>query len=111
MCYSLGNFISNQDFDDTNSTVLLNLELKKDLVSGETTVEDVNYVPCFMINPGANFLRKPVILLDTYASMAEYESGDKSFVTDAVYAQLQHNLEFCHRVLGTEGDFQARKTE
>lgn len=111
VCYSLGNFISNQDFDDTNSTVLLNLELKKDLVTGETTVEQVSYVPCFMINPGINFLNKPVILLDTYASIAEYESGDKSFVTDAVYAQLQHNLEFCHRILGAEGDFQAQKTE
>ena len=111
VCYSLGNFISNQDFDDTNSTVLLNLELKKDLVTGETTVEQVNYVPCFMINPGINFLNKPVILLDTYAAMAEYESGNRSFITDTIYAQLQHNLEFCHQILGAEGDFQAQKTK
>ena len=111
VCYSLGNFISNQDFDDTNSTILLNLELKKDPVTGETTVEDVNYVPCFMINPGAQFLNKPVVLLDTYAAMEEYEAGNRTPVTDAVYAQLQHNLEFCHRVLGEEGDFQAQKTE
>ncbi len=111
VCYSVGNFLSNQDFDDTNCTVLLNLELKKDLVSGETTLEEVNYVPCFMVNPGANFLKKPVVLLDVYAAMKEYESGDKSLVTDGIYSQLQHCLQVCHEILGPEGDFQAAKTE
>ena len=111
VCYSVGNFLSNQDFDDTNCTVLLNLELKKDLVTGETTLEEVNYVPCFMVNPGINFLKKPVVLLDVYAAMKEYESGDKTLVNDEIYGQLQHCLQVCHDILGVEGDFQASKTE
>ncbi len=106
VCYSLGNFISNQDFDDTNSTVLLNLELKKDPVTGQTTVEDVNYVPFFMVNPGRNLLRNPSILLDVYASKAQHEGGDKSLVTDKIYQQLLHTLEVCHTVLNVEDDIQ-----
>lgn len=110
VCYSLGNLLSNQDFDDANCTVLLNLELKKDLVTGETTVDGVHYIPCFMVNPGANFLKKPVVLLDVYAAMQEYENGERSLVTDEVYSQLQHCLQVCHGILGAEGDIQA-KTE
>ncbi len=111
VCYSVGNFLSNQDFDDTNCTVLLNLELKKDPVTGEATLDSVNYVPCFMVNPGIDLLKKPVVLLDVYAAMKEYESGDKSLVTDEIYGQLQHCLQVCHEILGVEGDLQAQKTE
>ena len=113
VCYSLGNFISNQDFYEANTTVLLNLELKKDLVTNETTVESVGYIPFFMVNPGGDFLKKPVILLDTYAAMEDYENdafdltGGKSYRDlshDSVYKELQHSLEVCHKVMGEAGD-------
>lgn len=107
VCYSLGNFISSQLYEYTDTTVLLNLELKKDLVTGETTVEGVSYVPFFMLNKGEKINGERMVLLDVYASMAEYEAGDKSTVTDAVYAKLQKALSDCHKILGAEGDLQA----
>jgi poly-gamma-glutamate synthesis protein (capsule biosynthesis protein) len=106
VCYSLGNFISSQVYEYTDTTVLLNLELKKDLVTGETTVEDVSYVPFYMLNKGEKIHGERMVLLDVYAAMAEYESGDRTTVTDAVYQNLQKALSDCHTILGEEGDLQ-----
>ncbi|MGM9606767.1 MAG: CapA family protein [Oscillospiraceae bacterium] len=107
VCYSLGNFISSQTYEYTDTTVLLNLELKKDLVTGETTVESVSYVPFYMLNKGQKINGERMVLLDVYAAMEEYESGDKTTVTDAVYQKLQKALNDCHTILGAEGDLQA----
>lgn len=109
VCYSLGNFISSQTYEYTNTTVLLNLELKKDLVTGETTVENVSYVPFYMLNKGQKINGERMVLLDVYAAMAEYESGDQTTVTDSIYQKLQKALSDCHTILGTEGDLQAEK--
>jgi poly-gamma-glutamate synthesis protein (capsule biosynthesis protein) len=106
VCYSLGNFISSQVYEYTDTTVLLNLELKKDLVTGETTVEDVSYVPFYMLNKGEKLNGERMVLLDVYAAMAEHDSGDKATVTDAVYQKLQKALSDCHTILGEAGDQQ-----
>lgn len=108
VCYSLGNFISSQVYEYTDTTVLLNLTLEKDPATGETAVTDVSYVPFYMLNKGEKINGERMVLLDVYAAMAEYESGDTSTVTGAVYAELQTALENCHAILGEEGDLQAR---
>ena len=108
VCYSLGNFISSQTYEYTDTTVLLNLELKKDLVTGATTVESVSYVPFYMLNKGQKINGERMVLLDVYAAMEEYESGDKTTVTDSVYQKLQKALNDCHAILGAEGDLQAK---
>ena len=111
VCYSLGNFISSQVYEYTDTTVLLNLELKKDLVTGETTVESVNYVPFYMLNKGQKINGERMVLLDVYAAMAEYEAGDHTTVTDSVYQKLRKALDDCHTILGAEGDLQAGTQE
>ena len=112
VCYSVGNFVSNQGFDDADTTALINIHLKKDLVTDETIVEYVDYAPFFMVTKYRfPYNSEVVVLLDVYAAMAEYESGDKRVVTDTVYSCLKHSLDVCHRVLGEEGDFQAAQTE
>ena len=53
--YSLGNFISNQNFEDRNkdlatkTTVILDLELTKD-PDGNTSLTDVRYTPYYMVH-------------------------------------------------------------
>ena len=111
VCYSLGNFISSQVYEYTDTTVLLNLELKKDLVTGETTVEGVSYVPFLMLNKGQKINGERMVLLDVYAAMAEYENGDTTTVTASVYQKLQKALNDCHKILGAEGDLQAPASE
>ena len=105
VCYSLGNFVSGQKYEYTDTTVLLNLDLKKDLVTGETTVEGVTYIPFLMLYDKKH--EGGVVLLDIYSAMAEYENGENDLITSAVYSRLEKALSDCHMVLGEEGDIQA----
>ncbi len=111
VCYSLGNFISSQYYEYTDTTVLLNLNLKKDLVTNETTVEGISYVPFYMLNKKEEINGEQLVLLDVYAAMEEYENGDTSTVTDTVYEKLQKALNDCHTILGADGDLQIETTD
>ncbi len=104
VCYSLGNFLSSQTKPYTDTTAVLNLELHKDLTTGETTVSGVSYVPFYMLNRGADCSGDRFYLLDIHKSMEEYEAGESDLVTDTVYTNLKAALEHCHEILGTEGD-------
>ncbi len=106
VCWSLGNFLSNQAYEYTDTTVLLNLELKKDPVTGETTVEAVHYVPFLMLNHGQPIKGSEIVLVEMYEAMAAYEAGDKSLISDALYQKLCKALDDCHEILGVEGDRQ-----
>jgi poly-gamma-glutamate synthesis protein (capsule biosynthesis protein) len=109
VCYSLGNFVSNQSPDTvgvnyTDTTALLNLELTKDFESGTTTVSSASYVPLMVLNRGASASDRYYVM-DVYQGMADYESGDTSVVTDAVYQKLQTALTGCHTIFGESYDY------
>lgn len=104
VCYSLGNFVSNQspatvNVNYTDTTAILNLELTKDPATGETTVSHINYVPLLVLNRGAN-VQDRYIILDVNAAIAEYKAGNTTTVSDAVYQKLEYALEGCHTILG-----------
>lgn len=114
VCYSLGNFISNQSPDTvqqnyTDTTALLNLELTKNFETQETTVTAVNYVPLLVLNRGASAADRYVIL-DVHQGMKDYEAGDTSVVSDAVYSKLQYALDGCHSILGESYDIANQTT-
>lgn len=108
VCYSLGNFVSAQNQARTETTAILRLTLHKDLLSGETTVQSVDYVPCYMLDRELGCDGKRFYLLDTHASMQAYESGEAPLVTASVYAALQKSLNHAHAILGQEGDWYLR---
>ncbi len=97
VCYSLGNFISAQNDPLTDTTVVLTLELKKDLETNETTIEGFNYRPMLMLDREAG-AEVRFQLLDVYAEIAK---GDGAAVSQA---RLQQCIEDCHRILGAEHD-------
>jgi hypothetical protein len=104
VCYSLGNFISSQVKERTETTAILRLTLRKDLLTDTTAVEGVDYIPCYMLNRGSGVSGDQFYLLDTHAAMADYEAGSRDLVTDGVYAALQQSLAHAHEILGEEGD-------
>ena len=103
ICYSLGNFISAQRDEYTDTTVVLNLELTKDPGTGETSVTGVSYVPCLMLNRGSGASPR-FLLLDAWRAMEEYESGQSEYVTSSVYQRLQKAVADCHDILGEAWD-------
>ena len=109
VCYSLGNFISNQ-YDPspaTMTTAILDLELTKDPATGETAVTNVGYVPYYMIHRDSAPAGERRYLLDIHQAMGEYEAGTSTLVDKAAYGKLQEALEHCHTILGAEGDLAA----
>ena len=50
VCYSLGNFISNQQDLETRTTAVLELELTRDPGTGETSLTHVSYLPYYMVH-------------------------------------------------------------
>lgn len=108
-CYSMGNFISSQYYPYTDTTVIYELELTKDLLTGETTVTDVSYTPYLMLNRGEG-AQERFVLLDCYEVLAEQESGRADWPEDVI-AKVQTAIQDCHAILGAEADKQAEETE
>ena len=108
VCYSLGNFISNQ-YDPapaTMTTAILDLELTK-APDGTTTVTRVGYVPYYMIHRDSAPVGEKRFLLDIHQAMEEYEAGTSTLVDKSAYGKLQEALEHAHKILGAEGDLAA----
>ena len=109
MIYSLGNFISNQNFDDrskdlaTKTTVILDLELTKD-PEGNTTLTDVRYTPYYMVHRNNKPAGERRHLVNVHQTMANYEAGVETIIDKNSYKQLQAALDLCHEVLGSDGD-------
>ena len=108
--YSLGNFISNQNFADdpwqdlaTKTTVILDLELTK-TPEGDASLTDVRYTPYYMLHRNRQPVGERRHLVNVHQAMAEYEAGDSEFIDQRAYASLQKALDLCHEVLGPDGD-------
>lgn len=106
VCYSLGNFISNQHdpAPATQTTAVLDLELTKDPVTGETTLTDVCYTPYYMLHRDGRPVGERRYLVNIHDAMAEYEAGTSTLIDQSAYQQLQSALDHCHEILGSEGD-------
>jgi len=107
--YSLGNFISNQNFDDhskdlaTKTTAILDLELTKD-PDGNTSLTDVRYTPYYMLHRNSKPVGQRRILVDVNQSIAEYEAGTSQIIDKSSYNQLLQARDLCHEILGEDGD-------
>lgn len=106
VCYSLGNFLSNQydPFPATQTTAVLDLELTRDPATGETALTDVCYTPYYMLHRDGQPAGERRYLVNIHDAMAEYEAGSSTLIDQSAYKQLQSALDHCHAILGSEGD-------
>ena len=106
ICYSLGNFISSQNYDLTDTTAVLTLELTKDNETGVTEVTDFSYAPMFMLDreEGAS---PRFQLLDVYDAL---ENGVEN-PPPTLKKQLEKAIDDCHAILGPEHDPQYQGQE
>lgn len=99
VCYSLGNFIADQSNSYASDSIILNLELIRDNDTGNVTIGDYNYVPVY-ISGQTNGFR----LFDINQSIADYNAGNRSYVTDELYSQLRDSLNNIHSLVGADRD-------
>lgn len=104
VCWSLGNFISSQNDEYTDTTVVLNLELTKNPNTGVTEVTKVGYVPLYMLDREQEVGGERFTLLDAHRAINEYASGDSSYISSAIEKKLQKCVSDCHTFLGAAYD-------
>lgn len=104
VCWSLGNFISSQNDEYTDTTVVLNLELTKNPNTGATDVTKVGYVPLYMLDREQEVDGERFTLLDAHRGIEEYASGDSSYISASTGKKLQKCVSDCHKILGAEYD-------
>jgi poly-gamma-glutamate synthesis protein (capsule biosynthesis protein) len=88
VAYSLGNFISNQRWQYSDSGIILNLEITKDLNTGETELTAVDYIPVWVQKaPEANRFKFRIVPCDQ-AVFDFYDQAVPAF-THAEYQRIR----------------------
>lgn len=94
-----GNFISAQTQAHTRDNAILNIQITKNGVTGEISIDKVDYVPVYVYDKGAS-VKNRYELIDIREAMLSYESGDTSKVGAGLYNTLKKELADIEKVLG-----------
>lgn len=88
--YSLGNFISGQNKENTKSTIILNLQITKHTDS-KITIDSAKYTPLYFYKKASSGT-KDYTLLDVEKSIANYENGTDKSIGSSLYNTLKSEL-------------------
>lgn len=88
--YSLGNFMSGQTKEFTRSSIILNIDIFKDGDTGNTTIENISYVPIYMYKSASGTHKYRI--LDMTRAVSNYEAGAWS-IDNPTYLTLKSELE------------------
>jgi len=94
--YSLGNFISGQTAANTDTSIILNIQISKE--NGKITIDSVDYIPICMINKYSS--TKKYKVLATNDAIEAYKNKSNSNITAAIYSKLEKSLSTANKVLG-----------
>lgn len=97
--YSLGNFVCDQNAENTRTSIILNLEITKH-ADGNVTVDKTDYTPIYMYKNSNLSIRK-MKLLDIEKSIENYENGTDTSIGSTTYEYLKKQLENVKFYLGT----------
>lgn len=95
--YSLGNFISGQNVENTRTSIILNLQITKH-TDDTVTIDDVNYIPIYMYRD-SSLSTKKMKLLDIEKTIALYEDGTDTSIGNSTYTLLKGELEKVSEIL------------
>ncbi len=102
--YALGNFICDQNAENTRNSIILNLKITKH-VDGKVSVDSANYVPIYMYKENSSKSRK-MKLLDIEKSIEAYDLSVLNGVTPSFsksfYDNLKLQLNKINNIVGPE---------
>ena len=105
VAYSLGDFFGDADQPGSNYSLVLDLEITRDNLTGEVKITGYDYTPIFTVRPedSAEGGRRVV---QTRDAVARYEGNYIGRVTERIYNTMTHSLERVderiHKELETE---------
>lgn len=88
--YSLGNFISDQNADNTRTSIILDLQITKH-TDESVTIDDVNYIPIYMYKDSSASTKK-MKLLDINKTISSYEDSSDTSIGENMYIFLKGEL-------------------
>ncbi len=88
VAYSLGDLLSDGTKSGTQYSVILDLEITKDLSSGEAKITGYSYTPIYTVNEMGKDLR----VVRIHEAMAAYEDSFIGAVGEPVYEDMQYAL-------------------
>ena len=98
--YALGNFICDQNAENTRNSIILNLTITK-LTDGKISIDKAEYTPIYMYkNPSLSIKRMK--LLDIEKTLSNYENGTDTSIGQSNYSYLKEQLEKTKSIVGEE---------
>lgn len=98
--YALGNFICDQNAENTRNSIILNLEITKHADS-KITIDKADYIPIYMYKGSSSKLQR-MKLLDIEKTISDYESGTDNSIGQTTYQDLKIQLEKIKNIVGPE---------
>ena len=95
--YALGNFICDQNAENTRNSIILNLDITKNS-DGKISIDKVDYVPIYMYKNSNLSIRK-MKLLDIERSISDYESGADTSISSSTYNLLKNELKNIEEII------------
>jgi len=96
--YSLGNFMSAQNKENTRSSIILNIDILKDGETNKTSIKNISYVPIYMFQTSSKSQKYRVI--DIEKSVFNYESGIDTSIGQGNYSILKGELNKIKHLMG-----------
>lgn len=88
VAYSLGDFFGDASRSGSEYSVILDLEITKDNLTGETKITNYTYTPTFTVAEKD----RPLRVVRIQEAIAAYEGGYMEAVTEQTYAAMQYAL-------------------
>ncbi len=95
--YSLGNFISGQNAENTRTSIILDLQITKH-ADDTVTIDNIDYIPIYMYRD-SSLSTKKMKLLDIEKTIALYEDGTDTSIGEDIYILLKGELEKVSEIL------------
>ncbi len=99
--YALGNFICDQNAENSRNSIILNLKMTKH-IDNKITIDKVDYVPIYMYKDNSSGVQK-MRLLDIQKNIDNYEidinNGVKPAISQSLYNNLKTQLEKIRKIV------------
>jgi poly-gamma-glutamate synthesis protein (capsule biosynthesis protein) len=96
--YAFGNFICDQNAENTRNSIILNLKITKQ-IDGSITIDQISYTPIHMYKNPSRSLRKFKVL-DIRRTIENYENGSDTSIGKTKYLDLKNQLTKIETILG-----------
>ena len=99
--YALGNFICDQNAENTRNSIILNLSLSFDFTNKKLFFDSITYTPIYMYkNP--NVSTHKFKLLDIQKTISRFDAGLDTTIGNAKYEDLKVQLKKIKNIVGDE---------